>query len=191
MVPPPQADRLRQIRLLSGDPQGGTAQPHITVIPPTAVDRAGLGALLDGIGRRVSQFQPFQVRLSGAGTFRPVSPVVYAKLAEGFDTCQALEAQVRLAVDGLEDRFPYCPHVTVAQDVPESGLDGAERAIDGLDETFTITAVDVCWLETESVWRPLRRFWLARSEHTNTAEASGGSWTSGLPARDQPNEEPS
>ncbi|MDR1188679.1 MAG: 2'-5' RNA ligase family protein [Bifidobacteriaceae bacterium] len=163
MVPPPLADRLRRLRRSCGDPRADSAPPHITVIPPTSVARAALPGLISGIENCAARFQRFRVRLAGTGTFRPVSPVVYARLAEGFDSCRALEAQVRPVVDGLEDRFPYHPHVTIAQDVPKTTLDTAARAVDGLDESFTAGDLDLCLLEHDAVWRPLRRFELART----------------------------
>jgi 2'-5' RNA ligase len=171
MVPPPLADRLRRVRRSCGDSLADLP-PHITVIPPTPVARAALPALVRQIETRAASFGRFQVRLTGAGTFRPVSPVVYARLAKGFESCQALEAQLRPAFDGLEDRFPYYPHVTVAQDTPDAGLDGAEQAISQLDETFVVTGVDICLLRSDAVWQPLHHAQLAPAGQGQPAKES-------------------
>jgi 2'-5' RNA ligase len=155
MVPPPLDERLRRIRRASGDPRPDDAPPHITVIPPTPVDRPSLRALIRRIAAQTARVERFEVRLRGAGTFRPVSPVVFAKVEGGFEACKALEAEVRRALDRLEDRFPYHPHVTVAQDAPDASLDQTEQAIAALDESFTVGAVEVCLLQSDAVWRPL------------------------------------
>ncbi|MDR3107115.1 MAG: 2'-5' RNA ligase family protein [Bifidobacteriaceae bacterium] len=161
MVPPPLDGRLRQLRRACGDPDADAAPPHITVIPPAPVGRTALPGILRHVQTEAARFRRFQVRLHGAGSFCPVSPVVFAKVAEGFKDCQALEARLRPALEGLEACFPYHPHVTVAQDTPQAQLDQAAEALDGFDEWFSVEELEVSQLEPDAVWRPLRRFPLA------------------------------
>jgi 2'-5' RNA ligase len=161
MVPSPLGERLLQVRRDCGDPQAEAFPPHITVIPPALIARAALPDVLKRIEAATASCERFTVRLRGAGTFRPVSPVVFARLAEGFEACQAFETQVRSAVGPLEPRFPYHPHVTVAQDAPDTELDQAEHAIGDLDARFEAAVLDVCLLRPDAVWQPLRRFALA------------------------------
>jgi 2'-5' RNA ligase len=173
VVPSPLRERLLQVRRACGDPQAEAFPPHITVIPPTAVSRSALPAMLDRIETRIGQCGPFNVRLRGAGTFRPVTPVVFAKLVEGAGACAALESQVREAIGHPEGRFPYEPHVTVAQDATDAVLDQAENAIGDLDEGFAVDALEVCLLQPDAVWQPLRRFPLAPSGRGQASAESG------------------
>ena len=67
---------------------------------------------------------PFTIHLRGTGTFRPISEVVFVALSQGISECELLAEAIRSA-QGLQrdSRFPYHPHVTVAQDVPPAALD--------------------------------------------------------------------
>ncbi|MDR0593947.1 MAG: 2'-5' RNA ligase family protein [Bifidobacteriaceae bacterium] len=161
MVPPPLSGRLHRLRRASGDPAADSAPPHITVIPPMPVDRSALPGAMRRVQAVAAQVQRFEVRLRGAGTFRPVSPVVFAQVDEGFEVCQVLAARVRAALGAPADRFPYHPHVTVAQDAPDAQLDRVQQALDGFDASFTAQTVEVSQLESDAVWRRLRRFQLA------------------------------
>ncbi|MDR3360446.1 MAG: 2'-5' RNA ligase family protein [Bifidobacteriaceae bacterium] len=162
LVPDPLAAKLRQARRSFGD--ADASPPHITVIPPTPVPADGVAQVVDRISRRAAGFGPFTVRLRGAATFRPVSPVVYARLEEGFERCQALEALLRDAVTGLEDRFPYQPHVTVANGCADAVLSRAEAALSQLDAAFRVDTLDVSLLRPDGAWQPVRRLPLASVE---------------------------
>ncbi|MDR2381528.1 MAG: 2'-5' RNA ligase family protein [Bifidobacteriaceae bacterium] len=151
LVPPPLAAELSAARRSFGDYE--PSPPHITVIPPTPVPRAGFASLVERLGAGAAAFRPFRVHLRGTATFRPVSPVVYARLADGFDRCQALERLVRAALTGLEDRFPYHPHVTVANGCDEATLDHAQAALRHIDATFTVDSLAVCTLQPDGDWR--------------------------------------
>ncbi|MDR2373873.1 MAG: 2'-5' RNA ligase family protein [Bifidobacteriaceae bacterium] len=161
MVPPPLADRLCHLRRACPDQPPATAPPHITVLPPTPVAEADLPALASRLGAEAASFERFRVRLRGAGNFQPVSPVVFARVDQGFERCQALAARLRQAIGCPSGRFPYHPHVTVAQDAPEPSLRRAERAIGDLDAEFTVEAADFCQLSPDVVWQTLRRLPLA------------------------------
>ena len=67
------------------------------------------------------------MRLSGTGTFRPLSPVVFVQVVEGAEACTWLQKQVRDASGPVarELQFPYHPHVTVAHGIAEEAMDRA------------------------------------------------------------------
>ena len=85
--------------------------------------------------------QPFDVRLDEVGTFRPVSPVVYLSLRSGAKECDSLQARVRDRRGPLARSlsFPFHPHVTLAHEVADEGLDVAARQGAGLVMDFTVT----------------------------------------------------
>jgi len=72
-VPEPWAQLLVDWRAKVGDPQAGVVPPHVTLLPPTEVpvaDRLTISAHLAQVARC---HPPFDMHLSGTGTFRPVS----------------------------------------------------------------------------------------------------------------------
>jgi 2'-5' RNA ligase len=152
VVPEPTAEQVRAARGQFG--AADASPPHITVIPPTPVPEAGVDAVVGRMRAAASRFGAIRVRLRGAGTFRPVSPVVYAALAGGFERCCQLEELVRGAVDGPEARFPYHPHVTVANGCGTDALDRAEAAVSRIDAAFWVDCLVVSLLGPRGEWRP-------------------------------------
>jgi len=96
--------------------------------------------------------------ISGTGTFRPVSPVVFVQVSRGISHCEGLEAEVR---DGPVTRrldFPYHPHVTVAHHLDEEAMD---RAFEGLADfrcAFDVRAIELYHHDHDGVWKVLRSF---------------------------------
>lgn len=139
------------------EPSSTDMSAHITILAPIDVDGEALPAVLTHLQWVAAQTRPFRLRLRGTGTFRPVSPVVFLAVAEGISACEELERAVRSGVLGVESRFPYHPHVTIAHDVGDRVLD---RAFDEMAD-FT-AAMDVSGMELHEIhhghWTLLRRF---------------------------------
>ena len=115
--------------------------PHITLLPPTAVDVDALDEIMQHLRDVAAGTTPFKVRLDEVGTFRPVSPVVYLGLCSGAEECDRLQMRVRDRRGPLARSlsFPFHPHVTLAHEVAEDGLDTAARKGAGLTMDFTVT----------------------------------------------------
>ena len=62
-----------------------------------------------------------------------------------------------------ETRFPYHPHVTVAHDIPQYGLDRAYEGLAGFEARFPVQAFTVFEQETGGVWVPRKDFALGGS----------------------------
>jgi 2'-5' RNA ligase len=79
------------------------------------------------------------VHLRGTGTFRPVTDVVFVAVAAGISECELLAEAVR-AMPAIAPRlrFPYHPHVTVAQDVPPAQLDEVFADLAGFEVRFPV-----------------------------------------------------
>ena len=95
-VPEPWASRVRLVRAEADDPLARSIGPHITILPPTLVEREQLERVdrhLDAIAARTT---PFVVELDGVDDFRPVSPVVYLNVARGCEDLDALQRNVAL-----------------------------------------------------------------------------------------------
>jgi 2'-5' RNA ligase len=117
-----------------------------------------LPAVEDHLAATAAGFPAFEIHLSGTGTFRPVSDVVFVVVAAGIAQCEQLEARVRSGPLARETRFPYHPHITVAHDIPPAGLDRAYAGLADFDARFPVPALTVFQQEPSGVWVTRRDF---------------------------------
>jgi 2'-5' RNA ligase len=157
-IPSPWADQLAEWRTRVGDPEGGRVPPHVTLLPPTAVPADGWDAIDAHLAAAAAATAPFEIHLSGTGTFRPVSDVVFVVVAAGIAHCEQLEMRVRSGPLARETRFPYHPHVTVAHDIGPEGLDAAYEGLAGFDARFPVAAFTAFEQGEAGVWLPRREF---------------------------------
>ncbi|MGO3089065.1 MAG: 2'-5' RNA ligase family protein [Galactobacter sp.] len=121
-VPEPRAERLRTVRRQAGDPLAAL-EPHLTLV--TGVEVGDWDAALAHVRSVAAATAPFNVLFQGAGTFRPVTPVVFAAVAEGASECVQLHEALQSGPLDLPSEYPYVPHVTLAQHVDDAALDAA------------------------------------------------------------------
>ncbi|MCL2090741.1 MAG: 2'-5' RNA ligase family protein [Micrococcales bacterium] len=160
-VPDPYRGQLAAARARFGDPAARLVPPHVTLLGPTRVHRDDLATVDDHLTAVAVRHQRFDLRLVGAATFRPVSPVTFVQVVEGGPACAALAAGLRTGPLAQELRFEYHPHVTVAQGVDDDLLDAAQTGMDDYVAEFSVTSF--CRYEhgTDGLWRPARTFALA------------------------------
>ena len=110
-----------------GDPQALAIPAHVTLLPPTEVPAAGWAR--SGTTSTPSR-RPWAVQalLEGTDTFRPVSPVVFVRVAVGGEGCDCVQRAVRTGPLARDLTFPFHPHVTVAHHLDDEALDRAMRA---------------------------------------------------------------
>ncbi|MCW2836378.1 MAG: 2-5 ligase, partial [Marmoricola sp.] len=142
-VPEPWGNELQQYRIDVGDEAARHIPTHITLLPPHEVADADLDDVVAHLAKVAEGTEPFRVHLRGTGTFRPVSPVVFIGVVEGISQCEQLAAGVRRGPLAIERAFPYHPHVTVAQHLPEDRLERAFTELEGFDAAF---AVEEMWM---------------------------------------------
>ena len=162
-VPEPWAQLLVDWRTKVGDPQASLVPPHVTLLPPTAVpvgERAAITAHLSSVARR---HPPFDVHLSGTGTFRPVSDVVFVAVARGIGNCELLSNDVRRGPLARSLSFPYHPHVTVAHDVDGEMLDMAYTGLSDLSAEFRVDAFTEFEQTPGGAWAVAREYPLTGS----------------------------
>ena len=157
-IPEPYMSELQTWRERLGDPNAEDIPPHITLLPPTTLGTADLTEVEKHLRVIAARERPFPLHLRGAGTFRPVSPVVFVTLATGISDCERLEAQVRSGPLTRETDFPYHPHVTVAHDVGEELLDQADQMLASYDAQFSVWGFTLFERDEDGVWRPQRDF---------------------------------
>lgn len=155
-VPEPYGLRLQSLRARVGDPVARRSPAHVTLLGPTVVPREALAEVMSHLEAAAGEHAPFVVRLAGAGTFRPVSPVVFAALEAGAEQCAALEASVRRGVLARPTRFAYHPHVTVAHELGEEALDAAAAGLEGFEATYVVASLALYTHEDDGVWHCAR-----------------------------------
>jgi 2'-5' RNA ligase len=160
-IPEPWGSELTRRRGEAGDPQAAFTPAHVTLLGPTEVPTELLPAVEDHLGRVAAGQPPFTIHLRGTGTFRPVTEVVFVTLAQGISECELLAEAIR-AAHGLQrdSRFPYHPHVTVAQDVPAAALDAVFDDLAGFSARFHASAFTLFTHGGEGPWRRRRDFTL-------------------------------
>jgi 2'-5' RNA ligase len=151
-VPPPWGPRLTERRAATGDPQAASVPAHLTLLGPTEVEAADLEGIERHLEKVAGTHPPFTLHLRGTGTFRPLSDVVFVAVAAGVGECERLAAAVREAPGADRPlRFPYHPHVTVAQDVPAAQLDAVFADLASFEARFGVEGFtlfehgDGCW----------------------------------------------
>ena len=132
---------------------------HVTLLGPTEIPTRALPAVERHLEAVAAAHQPFTLHLRGTGTFRPITEVVFVTLAVGISECELL-AEAIAAAPGLhrETRFPYHPHVTVAQDVPPEALDAVLRGPGRLLGDVPGRLVHPLLAQRRGPWRPRRDF---------------------------------
>lgn len=163
-VPEPDGSRLQDARRRFRDPMADLIQTHITLLGPRPTPIAELAAVEAHLAAVALRHRPFPVVLDGTGSFRPVTQVVFLRVAEGAHACGALADDVRRGPLAADTAFPYHPHVTLAHDVPSPFLDAAEHELAGERIEFLAAEIGLYVCGPDAHWRPVRTFTLGRRD---------------------------
>lgn len=142
-VAEPLGAELAHWRRVFADPLADAVPPHITVLPPALMPVRLLPEIVSHLADVACRCAPFTVELHGTGTFRPVSPVVFAALDAGAAECAELHRQVCRGPLAVPTQFPFHPHVTIAHGVAEPLLDKAQESLGDLHAAFDVDALDL------------------------------------------------
>ncbi|MFI7384551.1 2'-5' RNA ligase family protein [Streptomyces sp. NPDC049813] len=159
-VPEPHGSLLQERRAGFGDAAAHGIPTHITLLPPTEVEAGDLPAIEAHLAEVASCGRSFAMRLSGTGTFRPLSPVVFVQVVEGAEACTWLQKQVRDASGPVarELQFPYHPHVTVAHGIAEEAMDRAFEDLADYEAAWPCNGFALYEQGVDGIWRRLRDF---------------------------------
>lgn len=152
-IPEPHASVLSDWRHRVGDPAARLVFPHVTLLPPTPIDPADLPKVGEHLATAAEQGQRFVMHLAGTGTFRPTSPVVFVQVARGVADCERLEAAIRCGPLYRDLDYPYHPHVTVAQEVPDDALDMAYDGLAGFTARFRVDRFVLFSRDNAGAWQ--------------------------------------
>jgi 2'-5' RNA ligase len=159
-VPEPYGSLLQQRRTGFGDSAAHGIPTHVTLLPPTEVDPARRPEIEEHLAQVAAAGRAFPMRLSGTGTFRPLSPVVFVQVVEGSTACGRLQEQVREEGGPLarDLPFPYHPHVTVAHGIADEAMDRAYAELADFEAAWTATGFALYEQGEDGVWRLQREF---------------------------------
>ena len=157
-IPQPHATALANWRREVGDPAADLVFPHVTLLPPTAVAAETLPEVEAHLAEAAAAHHPFVMHLSGTGTFRPLSPVVFIQIATGVSDCEVLESRIRRGVLARDLEFPYHPHVTVAQGIDDARLDEAYDGLAGFVARFRVDGVVLFSRDPDGRWKWRKEF---------------------------------
>lgn len=168
-IPQPHATVLTNWRRQVGDPAADLVFPHVTLLPPTPIPAAQIDVVEDHLATAAESAPTFTMHLSGTGTFRPTSPVVFVQVAAGVSSCERIERAVRRGPLARDLDFPYHPHVTVAQDLENALLDVAHAGLAGFVARFQVDRFVLFCRDGSGQWTWRREFPLGGA----SAAASG------------------
>lgn len=151
-IPQPHSTVLGNWRRRVGDPAADVIWPHVTLLPPTVVGVDELPAIESHLAVVAAGATPFAIHLAGTGTFRPTSPVVFVQVSRGVSDCEVLEKAIRVGPLGRDLDFPYHPHVTVAHEIPEAGLDEAYEGLSGFVARFSVDRFGLFIRDGDGTW---------------------------------------
>lgn len=137
-IPEPWVTELTEARRELGDTAADRVPAHLTLVPPVPVDTAGREELVTHLQKVASYFGAFRLSLEGTGDFAPISPVTYLKVGEGADTCVSLADELRTGPLDFPYRFPFHPHVTLAQGLEAPKLVAAKAAWADFSASWTV-----------------------------------------------------
>jgi 2'-5' RNA ligase len=158
-IPEPWGEMLTARRAAAGDPQAAYTPAHVTLLGPTEVATDALPAVEKHLESVAAGQVPFTIHLRGTGTFRPITEVVFVTLAVGISECELLAEAITSSDDiNRGSRFPYHPHVTVAQDVPPAALDAVFADLADFSAIFDVSSFTLFSHGGEGPWQPRRDF---------------------------------
>jgi 2'-5' RNA ligase len=158
-IPDPWGADLTRRRAEAGDPAAAYVPAHLTLLGPTEIDPAALPAIEAHLASVAAAHPPYALHLRGTGTFRPVTDVVFVAVAAGISETELIAAAITGGpVLRRDARFPYHPHVTVAQDVAAEELDKVYEDLADFSARFDVEGFTLFSHSGEGRWRPRRDF---------------------------------
>ncbi len=171
--PPEIAEELQRWRASFGDPMAATIPAHITLVTTTMTrDWEAARRHVRAVARGQ---EPFTVTIAGTGSFRPVSPVVFLNVEDGFGECVNLHRRLQTGPLDRELPFAYHPHVTVAHDVAPESLDEAETVLRDYRASFPVASMGLYEHDDNGIWqlREELNFGTEPDDHRGAAGAAG------------------
>ena len=137
---------------------GCNPHAHVSVLPPRPL--AVEWQVAAGQARALTEgWAPFEIELAELRIF-PVTNVIYLEIGAGAGDLRRMHAAMNAGALEFEEPFPYYPHITLAQEIPQQdvraiydlaqrrwreyggrGVFRAERTV------FVRSTLDNCWID--------------------------------------------
>jgi 2'-5' RNA ligase len=164
-IPEPWGGELTRRRVAAGDRAAEHIPAHLTLLGPTELANGQLVDVESHLTAVAADHEPFPLHLRGTGTFRPLTEVVFVAVVAGISECERLAAAVRrLAAVQRPQKYPYHPHVTVAQDVAPKALDEVFEDLADFEAKFQVSGFTLFDHGPDGRWRPHREYHLGAGE---------------------------
>ncbi|HEY2947948.1 MAG TPA: 2'-5' RNA ligase family protein [Micromonosporaceae bacterium] len=158
-IPEPWGSMLTRRRAAAGDPAAAHVPAHLTLLGPTEVAPEILPTIELHLASVAAAHPAYTLHLRGTGTFRPLTEVVFVAVASGISECERLAAAIGDATQlQRNQRFPYHPHVTVAQDVPPDELDKVYEDLADFSAKFDVDRFTLFEHTDDGRWQARRDF---------------------------------
>lgn len=130
MLASPVAEEVDGLRRALGDASLGRIPPHVTLVPPVNVREDQLAAAL-GVLRSAAAAtaDPLTLTLGPPTSFLPDNAVLYLGVAGDLDALHALRRRVWEPPLTRSLRWPFVPHVTLADDASTERIEAATAAL--------------------------------------------------------------
>jgi 2'-5' RNA ligase len=103
------------------DPEHAGKAAHVTILPPRPLVISEEAALEEARAS-ISDWYPFEIEVTGVGSFVPAKGVVYLQLGWGSDPLRVLHETLNHGRLCWQEPFGYVPHITIAQELDEARL---------------------------------------------------------------------
>lgn len=114
----PLAQFVNKLRAqLNPTPAGKAA--HVTVLPPRPLIISE-GAALEEARARCAGWEPFEMEVTGVGTFYPTNGVVYLEIERGAEEMKRLHVALNKGHLLRCEPYEFVPHITIAQEMDEA-----------------------------------------------------------------------
>lgn len=150
-LPEPYENYIRNCRINHGDSLASLCPTHITLLPPTAINRLDLINFVTDLKNMAASFRPFWVKLDGVSSFKPVSNVSFINVVKGNKNCASINNEILSfnSLRGLDKRFDYHPHVTIGHGISQENLDVLEKKFKNFTASFICSKICVDILDTD------------------------------------------
>lgn len=168
VLDPPASDEVQGLRRAAGDPSLERIPPHVTLVPPVNVRGDDLGAALAVLRRAAATVRPLTLTLGRVSTFLPVNPVLYLAVGGDTDGLRVLRDAVFRAPLERSLTWPWVPHATLADGVPEERIAAALEAMGGYSAVVAVDRVVLLEEGPGRRWEPLADAALGRAARIGT-----------------------
>ena len=141
LVPPPLRVEVDGLRRACGDAALGRVPAHVTLVPPVNVREEQVDAALGLLRSAGAAVPPFDLTLGPAATFAPDTPVLYLRVGGDVDALYRLRDLVFVPPLARQLTWPFVPHITLAQDLPDERLVAAVVALADFEATLAVERV--------------------------------------------------